>query len=71
MRARAKGKKRYTERREKHPERGRNTHAHTATPTSISPHKALRELNEPAFNNLSAAVKIKTPYGESQDQDQA
>jgi len=41
------------------------THTHQATtPTSISPHKALRELNEPAFNNLSAAVKIKTPYGE-------
>jgi len=44
-----------------------HTHPHTLpadTPTSISPHKALRELNEPAFNNLSAAVKIKTPYGE-------
>lgn len=39
-------------------------YTHTDTPTSISPHKALRELNEPAFNNLSAAVKIKTPYGE-------
>lgn len=36
----------------------------TLAHTTISPHKALRELNAPAFNNLSAAVKIKTPYGD-------